>query len=321
MARVLITGGSGFIGTNLTDSYLQDGWEVRNFDREPPRKAAHAAHWQQGDIRDLAQLSHSFNDFRPTVVVHLAARTDLGGATLRDYDSNTVGVENMIAAMRASGTVRRAVLASSRYVHCNERSPARDDEYSPFTVYGESKVQTERILRASSLPIPWTLIRPTSIWGPWFRTPYRTFFETVRRGLYLHPKGRRIVKAYGYVGNVVHQIRGILSADPAQVHRRTFYVSDDGPMEVLEFARTIQTAFHAPPVRQAPYALMKTLAIAGDGMKQIGFRNPPLTSFRLKNLLTNMVFDLSATTRVVGPAPFSLQRGVEQTVEWIHCHG
>jgi nucleoside-diphosphate-sugar epimerase len=321
MGRVFITGGSGFIGTNLIDSYLQDGWEVVNFDLAAPRKAQHASLWRRGDIRDGARLTASLVDFRPAAVVHLAARTDLDGAALKDYDSNTLGVKNIIQAMLSCHSVERAVLASSRYVHRTELFPARDDDYSPFTVYGESKVETERIVRASSLEIPWTLIRPTSIWGPWFRIPYRMFFDTVRRGIYMHPRGIRISKSYGYVGNVVHQIRRFLAVDAALVNRRTLYTSDDRNMEVLEFAHLIRAAFGAPPVRQASMALMKSMAAVGDGMKRLGFRNPPLTSFRLNNLLTQMHYDLSSTTQVAGPAPFTLQQGVQQTVEWIKSHG
>jgi nucleoside-diphosphate-sugar epimerase len=321
MGRILITGGSGFIGTNLIDSYLRDGWEVRNLDLVEPRKIDHVVLWERVDVRDAAALSQAVCDFRPTLVVHLAARTDLDGANLQAYDTNLAGVENLLAAVRAAGTAERLMVASSRYVHCNEYSPRREDDYSPFTLYGESKVRTERIVRASNLEIPWTLIRPTSIWGPWFRIPYRTFFDTVRLGLYMHPEGARIRKAYGYVGNVVHQMRAMLHAPADQIGRRTFYVSDDGPMDVLEFAQLIQQAFHAPPVRQAPTALLHGLARVGDGMKRVGFKNPPLTSFRLKNLLTNMDFDLSATTQVAGPAPFSLRLGVEQTVEWMKAHG
>jgi nucleoside-diphosphate-sugar epimerase len=321
MARVFITGGSGFIGTNLIDSFLDDGWEVVNFDLEAPRKAQHGMLWQRGDIRDGVRLTASLCNFRPAAVVHLAARTDLNGATLEDYDSNTLGVKNMIQAMQSCNSVGRAVLASSRYVHRTEIFPARDDDYSPFTVYGESKVETERIVRASGLEIPWTLIRPTSIWGPWFRIPYRMFFDTVRRGIYLHPRGRPISKSYGYVGNVVHQIRRFLAVDAALVDRRTLYTSDDRNIDVLEFAHLIRDAFGAPPVREAPMAMMMAMAAVGDGMKRLGFRNPPLTSFRLNNLLAQMHYDLSETTRIAGVAPFTLQQGVQQTVEWIKSHG
>jgi nucleoside-diphosphate-sugar epimerase len=321
MARVLVTGGSGFIGTNLIDSFLADAWEVLNFDNDAVRDSRHSRLFRKGDIRDRDALTKALCDFHPTHVVHLAARTDLDGPTLADYDANTTGVQNMIDAIRAVGSVERVVFASTRYVHRTEIFPQRDDDYSPFTRYGESKVETERIVRASGLEIPWVLIRPTSIWGPWFRIPYRMFFDTVRRGVYVHPKGRHISKSYGYVGNVVHQIRQFLAVDAAKVNRRTFYVSDDQNMDVLQFAHSIQKAFGAPPIRQVPFFVMKSLAVTGDFLKKLGMSNPPLTSFRLNNLLTPMHYDMSATTAVAGPAPYTLDQGVQITADWIRQHG
>ena len=321
MGRVFITGGSGFIGTNLVENFLQDGWEIANFDREPPRNPKHDLLFLEGDIRNREALIAAVRDFRPGLVVHLAARTDLDGSTLADYDANTIGVQNMIDAIRAVGCVSRVVFSSTRYVHKTEVFPLRDDDYSPFTRYGESKVETERIVRSSGLEIPWVLIRPTSIWGPWFRIPYRMFFDTVRRGVYVHPRGRRISKSYGYVGNVVYQIRQFLSVDQAKIDKRTFYVSDDQNMDVLEFAQIIQEAFEALPVRQVPMAVLQMLAYSGDLLKKLGVSNPPLTSFRLRNLLTPMNYDMSATREVAGPAPYTLKEGVRATVDWILQHG
>jgi nucleoside-diphosphate-sugar epimerase len=321
MASVLVTGGSGFIGTNLIESFLRDGYEVLNFDLVPPQNPQHKNFYRQGDIRDATGLTSSVQDFKPEWVVHLAARTDLEGPTLADYDTNIGGVRNMVDAIQASSTVRRAVFTSTRYVHKTEIFPEKDDDYSPFTLYGESKVETEKIVRESELEIPWLLIRPTSIWGPWFRVPYRMFFDTVRRGMYVHPKGRFISKSYGFVGNVVHQIRQFLSVEANKVNKRTFYVSDDKDMDVLEFAKTIQQSFGAPPVREVPMALLKTLAHAGDCLKKMGMSNPPLTSFRLNNLLTPMHYNMSATCEVAGPSPFTLKEGVQATVDWIRQHG
>jgi len=321
VARVFVSGGSGFIGTNLIEDFLQDGWEVLNFDLVSPRNSQHGRLFLEGDIRSGEALTAAVRDFRPELVVHLAARTDLDGASLADYDANMIGVQNMIGAIRAAGTATRALFASSRYVHKTEIFPLRDDDYSPFTRYGESKVVTERIVRSSGLEIPWVLIRPTSIWGPWFRIPYRMFFDTVRRGLYTHPRGRRIEKSYGYVGNVVHQIRQFLTVDAERIDKRTFYVSDDRNMDVLEFAQAIQEAFGAPVVRQVPMALLQALALAGHLLKRMGVSNPPLTSFRLGNLLTPMAYDMSATCEVAGPAPYTLKEGVRITVDWILQQG
>ena len=321
MKRIFVTGGSGFIGTNLIEGLLKSGYEVTNFDRDYPRNPEHAGVFQEGDILDGAALSAAVHDFRPELCVHLAARTDLDGTTIADYAANTIGVQNMIAATQSVGTVSRILFASSRYVHRTEVFPKHDEDYSPFTPYGESKVETERIVRSSGLEIPWAIFRPTSIWGPWFRIPYRTFFDSVRRGVYVHPRGRKISKSYGYVGNVVHQIKQFLFVDASEIDKRTFYVSDDQNMDVLEFARLIQQAFGAPPVREVPLAVLQGLAIAGDALKMTGVSNPPLTSFRLSNLLTPMDYDLSLTTQVAGPSPYTLKAGVESTVEWIMKHG
>jgi nucleoside-diphosphate-sugar epimerase len=319
--RIFVTGGSGFIGTNLIESLVEAGHDVVNFDNIYPRSPQHAWLFQEGDILDGVRLSVAVRDFRPELCVHLAARTDLDGTTIADYDANTIGVRNMIAAAQSVGTVSRILFASSRYVHRTEVFPKHDDDYSPFTPYGESKVETERIIRSSGLEIPWAIFRPTSIWGPWFRIPYRTFFDTVRRGVYVHPRGRKISKSYGYVGNVVNQILQFLFVDAARIDKRTFYVSDDQNMDVLDFAHLIQQAFGAPAIREVPLAVLQGLAIAGDLLKKMGVSNPPITSFRLANLLTPMDYDLSLTTQVAGPAPYTLGAGVQSTVEWILKHG
>ena len=83
--RVLVTGGSGFIGTNLVAAYLREQTPVMSLHRRPPRIPAHRAVWTQTDIRDFERLAASLAGFAPTVVVHLAARTDLRGRTASDY--------------------------------------------------------------------------------------------------------------------------------------------------------------------------------------------------------------------------------------------
>jgi nucleoside-diphosphate-sugar epimerase len=321
MSRVLITGGSGFIGTNLVDSLASGGFEVLNFDVRTPLNHEHAQFHRAGDILDADRLSGVLHEFHPDYVVHLAARTDLLGSGIGQYQANTVGVTNLIEAIRRQPSVGRVLFASSRYVHRTEVQPESDCEYSPFTAYGESKVAGEGIVRGGNLDIPWLLVRPTSIWGPWFDIPYKGFFAAVRKGVYVHPAGEKLFKSYGFVGNVVHQIRKFLECPAGLIHGKTFYVADYKPLEVREFAELIRAAFGAPPVREAPLIVMKTLAVGGDAMKKLGMRNPPLTSFRLNNLRAQMIYDLSATENVVGPLPYGLKQGAEHTVEWMKEFG
>jgi GlcNAc-P-P-Und epimerase len=321
MTRIFVTGGSGFIGTNLIQYLLESGCELMNFDRRVPLNLHHRKYYLAGEVLNPQALRSAIESFQPESVVHLAARCDLDGSSLKDYACNTTGVKNVISAMENVGSVKRAVFASSRYVHSTATQPQRDDQYAPFTNYGASKAEGEKIVRASGLAIPWVIIRPTSLWGPWFGVPYRGFFDSVRRGLYVHPRGELLYKTYGYVGNVVHQIKQFLSVPEDLVHGRTFYVADYLPLEIREMAETIREAFGAATVRDVPICVLRVLAAAGDGVGKLGWKNPPLTSFRLKNLRTQMVYDMSSTQEIAGPCPYTMKQGVRETVEWIKQHG
>jgi len=316
MKRVFVTGGSGFIGTNLMRHLAERGIEAVNFDWKIPREGPAYSHIA-GDIRDRTALAEAVQRFKPDVVIHLAARCDLRGKTIEDYSANTMGVHNMVDAIRATSSVERAIFTSSRYVHGNEVQPLRDDEYSPFTMYGASKVEGEKIVRSSHLDTPWLIVRPTSIWGPWFDVPYRSFFDAVRKGLYVHPKGERLYKSFGYVGNVVHQIAGFAAAPESAIRQRTFYLADYEPVEVRGMAEKIRSQFAAPAVRDVPLKLMQGVARIGDLCQLAGWKNPPLTSFRLKNLRTPMVYDISSTRDVVGELPATCEQGIERTVSWM----
>ena len=317
MKRYFVTGGSGFIGTNLIESLISDSKEVLNFDSKPSKNTKLEPLRLAGNLLDAHNLIGALQSFRPDIVVHLGARCDLEGASLEDYHANTQGVTNVIDAIRASSSVERAIFASSRYVHRNEERPKRDDEYSPFTMYGRSKVEGERLLRASGLAVPWLIIRPTSIWGPWFDRPYRGFFDAIRKGFYIHPRGEKIYKTYGFVGNVVHQIRTLGDLHSEVVNRRVFYVADYVPIEVRSMAEKIRLCFGAPSVKEASLPLMQAIARLGDLWQKIGLPHAPLTSFRLNNLRTQMVYDVSDTQKVVGQLPFTEEDGISNTVRWM----
>jgi nucleoside-diphosphate-sugar epimerase len=314
--RVLVTGGSGFIGTNLCHllGTLPEVESLLEVDIKAPRCACDRHNHQRLDVLDEAALRDTIEQFQATHVVHLAARTDLRGLTISDYEVNYVGVENLISALNAVSSSARCLFFSSRLVFKIDSPPRSTFDYSATTLYGISKVVSEIAVRGWSGD--WVLVRPTSIWGPWFETPYRDFFEMVRRRRYVHPAPRReIRKQFGYVENATYIMSQLMKAPMEQVSGRVFWLSDYEPIEVGSWADAIAKECAVPPVRSLNVHLLRAAARLGDVIDSIG-RPAPLTSFRLNNLLTDMTYDVSDTERVCGPLPFSWREATERTVAW-----
>jgi len=310
MARVIVTGGSGFIGTALVSALRAAGHEATNLDVSEVRDPATAAWRADVDIMDRRGIEDAFARLRPEAVCHLAARTDIDGKSLDDYRVNTIGTANVLHAARAAGA-RRLLFASTQLVNPLGRVPANELDVRPPNAYGASKVEAERIVRSAPKGIEWTIARPTSIWGPWFGVKYQGLFRTVRRGIYLHPRGRRIRKAWGFVGNAAHDLGRLLFVPGAA--GKTLHISDPEPYDLLEFAQEIRIAWGAPPIRQVPLPLLRTVAIAGDALMALGPRLP-LHSYRLRNMMTDMSIPTDELRSLCGQQPFTRQEGVRETV-------
>jgi len=321
--KILVTGGSGFIGTNYIELLLKTGQaEFLNLDNRSPRNGAHKSFWQECDLLDASRLKKIITDFSPTHVVHLAAKTGLDEKKLSDFATNTEGIENLLLALKEAPSVERVIFTSSLLVCRMGYIPKHDTDYQPTMLYGQSKVEGEKIVRAAeNLPYAWTIIRPISIWGPWGEEPYKNFFKAIAQGWYFHIGSGHYQRSLGYVGNAVHQIHQILLAPREKIDGKTMYVADDQPADLYDMANIIRQAVGARNIYHVPLWVAKSGAKFGDICKAAGWRNVPLTSFRLNNILTEYVFDMWPIMEVSGPLPYNLKTGVELTVQWLRETG
>ncbi|UDQ88168.1 NAD(P)-dependent oxidoreductase [Xanthobacter autotrophicus] len=315
--RILVTGGSGFIGTNLIEALRARADLVfSNLDIKPPKMHVHRDCWKSTDMRDPDGLIASLQSFRPDALIHLAARTDLDGKQVGDYSSNTDGVARLLEALDATNFAGPVIFTSSMYVCRPGYIPTSDTDFQPHTPYGESKVIGEQLVRDAKPTYPWVITRPTSIWGPWFGIPYADFFKVVLSKRYLHISGDRTQKTYGFVGNTIAQIFAILD-HAEELRTKTLYLGDWPPYVISEWADEI-AAFVPYRVPRVPKVAFNGLALIGDTLQKVGIRFP-MTSFRLSNMTTNNVHDLSSLCELMGEAlPFNREQGNALTVKWLN---
>jgi nucleoside-diphosphate-sugar epimerase len=314
--RLLVTGGSGFIGSNfIAEVDRRGGYEVLNLDCVPDRFGSQSAKFRQCDLMDREKLEHCFVDFKPTHVVHLAARTDMFGATVDDYAANHVGTSNVVSATQRTPSVQNVVFTSSQYVMGPGRLPKHDEDYAPHTIYGQSKVLSEKVVREAQLSCSWTIIRPTNIWGRWHPRYPSEFWRVLKQGRYLHPGGLPVMRCYGYVGSVVDQVLTILGREDGSLKGKTLYAGDP-PVDLYEWTNTFSLHLTGKPVRVVPRPLLKGLALVGDAVVRLGGKFPIFTS-RFCSMTEDYLTPMDPTFAALGPSKFSLEEGVRETVAWL----
>ena len=316
--RFCVTGASGFIGTNFVEWALSNDHQVVNFDIRPPKILAHQDLWKHVDIRDKKQFTDALVEFMPTHIVHLAATTGMDVHDFSFFDANTKGIENLIDATDSLPSLKRVILASSLLVCPNGHVPESDTEYDPPNLYGESKVIGEKLVRDSSMKCSWVIVRPTSVWGPWFEHSYRTFFRVVDRGLYAQPGAKPIVKPLTFVGNTVHMLQTLVQYPDDTVNGGTYYLGDYPEHSIQEWADMIRKSIGKGKTPVFPISLMRLMAMSGDLLQKLGWSDPPITNFRLNNMLTGSHYPIENTETVVGQLPYSFEDGVRNTLSWMY---
>ncbi len=306
--RILVTGGAGFIGSQVADRFVSLGHEVAVLDDLSTgfRKFVPvAARFYPADLTDAAAVERCFAEFRPEVVDHHAAQIDVRRSVsdpVFDATVNILGGIQLLLACTRHG-VRKCVYASTGGALYGEgRSlPATEDHpVNPEAPYGASKHTLEHYLYLWKLlhGLDYTVLRYANVYGPRQNPHGEAGVNAIFIGLMLQGKRPRIfgtgeqVRDYLYVGDVVDANEMALTA---------------GGGETVNLGTGVGTSVNQ---------------IFRELQSLIGFAGEPIYEPARPGEVQRIYLDATRARQVLGWQPkVAFREGLRRTVEWTRQTG
>ncbi|GAB4279712.1 MAG: SDR family NAD(P)-dependent oxidoreductase [Candidatus Promineifilaceae bacterium] len=265
--RILVTGGAGFVGANLTRVLLDSGYRVTVLDNLSAGNLTYLdgldLEFVQGDILDADLVNKVVREHDG--IVHLAAQTGVPGSLVdprRDCEVNVIGTLNMLEAARAEqdrrGKQIRFVFASSNAPLGKQPPPATEDKAPlPISPYGASKLAGEGYCLAyhGSWGLGTVVLRFANLYGPYSAHKNSVVAKFLKD---IMTQGQITIDGDGgqtrdfiYVGDLC---RAILLALESEVSGQVFQIATGVETSILELAALVQEVVgrnvgveHGPP--------------------------------------------------------------------------
>jgi UDP-glucose 4-epimerase len=174
--KILITGGAGFIGSNITDVLLTKGHDVIVFDNLSSGKKENInkkAKFYKADIYNKKEIDKVFNKEKPQIIIHHAAQIDVRKSVDDPFFDAQVNILGSINVLNASvrNKVKKIIFASSGgsvYGECKSSAPKEESKTNPLSPYAIAKNSVENYINFYSVVhgLDYTILRYSNVYGP-----------------------------------------------------------------------------------------------------------------------------------------------------------
>ena len=328
--RLLVTGGTGFIGSHLAEAGRRRGAEVVVLgltDRPEERAnaellARRGVEILPGSITDAGLCARAMDG--ATHVFHLAVAMREGGK--RDEFFETVNLDGTRRLLEAAGHGR-----VERFVYCStigiygHRAPGITNEESalhPGNIYERTKVAAERMVRelAPAAGVPYTILRPADVYGPRDQRLLKLFrgVAAERFPLFGRGNGRRHMV---YVDDVVAAF--FAACDRPEAVGQDVIIAGPGSCTLRDLIEEVRRASGSTRFgRRLPLAPMLGAAAVVEDVCRVLHLDPPIYRRRMDFFTSDSEFDTSRARRVLDWSPrVGLSDGVRRTYEAYRAAG
>ncbi len=323
---VLVTGGTGFLGSHLAERLLASGRQITIVSRQPHPE------WEQHGIRVVVGPLHDPSVCKEAVsgvstVFHVAARVGVWGRYEDFHRDNVVATETLLSAAQSAG-VSRFIHTSTPSVVYNGCDLADADESLPLTTdcpsrYPLTKAQAEgKVTAANRDGFRTVALRPHLIWGVGDPHLVPRILARARAGrLRIVGEGNNLVDMV----HITNATQAHLNAEQALLQEnppaagRAYFITNDEPINLWDWVNDLLAALDEPPLTKSISlsaatrigrvceTLWQLLPLKGE---------PPMTRFIAAELAKDHWFNITAAKRDLGYQPtITMAAGTAELIE------
>lgn len=324
--KVLITGGSGFIGSYFVERLTERGDELVILDLIDPPQWYPSHTYIKGDVRDPHAANRAMEGVER--VIHLAAaHHDFGIADETYFSVNEMGTNTICDAMDLAGC-RDISFYSTVATYGDAPEPHHEEAPTkPNSPYGHSKLKGEQVLKT------WIqqgqgrralVIRPTVTFGIRNFANMYSLIRQIHSGKYLEFGPGVNIKSLSYVENIVDATLFLLDKSPGDHSEFEIFNYIDKPdMTSREITHAVYESLgKQPPSFVLPLWVGLVLALPFDVVIALTGKNLPISSARLKKLYqTQTKFEADKLAQAGYKPMVPLREGIDRMVKWYLAEG
>ncbi|WP_439502739.1 NAD-dependent epimerase/dehydratase family protein [Aminobacter ciceronei] len=308
IARIFITGGSGYVGRNLIRHFVGRGIPVTALARSAKSERVVAELGATPFSGDLLSADLVRGMEGCDVLIHAAADTDHGPGTESQQRVNEEGTEAVFKAARA-GSIQRAILLSTESVLADGRPIINVDESHPLPrrpagSYSRSKAAAERCaLSYNGDGMAVIAVRPRFVWGRDDTTALPNLLGAVQSGQFAWISDGDYLTTTIHIANLCH---GIELAIARGIGGEIYFLGDEEPVRFRDFVTALMsTQGVKAPEKSVPRPMLRFIAGVGDRLHKLsgGKIAAPLTLQAFATSAVTITLNIGKARRELGYAP------------------
>jgi nucleoside-diphosphate-sugar epimerase len=326
--KILVTGGTGFLGRHLVWRLAAEGHQVaftgrnENAAQEVMIRCAHPVQWvavEHGQANALEILLKASKGI--DAIVHCAALSAPWGQSGAFYQANIASTEEVLAVARFAKIKRLVhISTSSVYFEFCDRYHIREDHPlpKPANEYARTKAVAEKLVMDNDV-CERVILRPRAIFGPWDNTLLPRLLRVMNKGsLPLMRDGEMLIDLT-YVDNVVEAI--YLALTRSLMRTLSVYNVTNGEPQSLSKLLTqlaIHFQLHLPlKMRSTSWSLVKSMAYCLETLARFSKKEPLMTRYSAGVLAFGQTLDISAIRNELNYEPVvPIAEGLRRHAQW-----